>query len=80
MTPEPRVGGLPRDESDGYSRPWSGSVRRRGGMSVVLAFISNRGTSRVVVLGKPREPEYTEARKPKARVLRYHALGRTGVY
>ena len=37
-------------------------------MSVVLAFISNSGTSRVVVLGKSKEREYAEAQKPKARV------------
>ena len=37
-------------------------------MSVVLAFISNSGTSRVVALGKSKEREHAEARKPKVRV------------
>ena len=50
MTSEPRVGGLLPDEFGGRSRFWPDGVRRTGGMSVVQAFISNSGTSHVVVL------------------------------
>lgn len=41
---------VPRDESGGCSRFWPGGVRRKGGMSVALAFMLNTGTSRVFVL------------------------------
>ena len=50
MTSEPGVAGLSRDKSGGRSRFWPGGVRRKVGVSVVLAFISNSGTSRVVDL------------------------------
>lgn len=58
---------VPRDESGGCSRFWPGGVRRKGGMSVALAFISNSGTSRVVVLVNTRSGS-TPRLKPKARV------------
>jgi len=69
------VDGLLRDESGGFSRFWPDGVRRIGGMSVVLAFISNSGTSRVVVLvGIHREREYVEAKSRR----REYRMSRTG--
>ncbi len=75
-----KVAFLPWDESGGLSRSWPDGVRCIGGMSVVLAFILNSGTSRVVVLvGKHREREYVEV-KTKGESTGCYALGRTGVY
>ena len=47
-------------------------------MSVVLAFMLNSGTSRVVVLEKFKEREYAKV-KAEGKSTGCHALGRTGV-
>jgi hypothetical protein len=58
----------PWDEPGGWSRSWPGGVRRKGGMSVVLAFERNSGTSRVVVSLVTEGTGVRRGRKPKARV------------
>jgi len=51
----------------GWSRSWPGGVRRKGGMSVVRAFVRNSGTSRAVV-SQGGGTGVRRGRKLKARV------------
>ena len=79
-TSEPGACVNPGTSLAGSSRSWPGGVRRKGGMSMMLALVRNSGTSRAVAPLMTGGTGVRRGRRPKARVpdaVHWGGLGRS---